>query len=135
MGKRGPKPGFNAKRRISESWSPELAYAVGLLATDGCLSPPGHLIDLTSNDREQLENFNRCASSLRVLFSTISYYPSALLPQSQRHSAPSQYPTNIFSIFYGAFSMEMVVPIRIGIHGGNRVSCFIYASRLQVPYF
>lgn len=60
MGKRGPKPGFNAKRRISETWSPKLAYAVGLLATDGCLSPPGHLIDLTSVDREQLENYRKC---------------------------------------------------------------------------
>ena len=60
MGKRGPKPGFNAKRRISETWTTDLAYAVGLLATDGCLSPPGYLIDLTSKDREQLENFRRC---------------------------------------------------------------------------
>ena len=60
MGKRGPKPGFNLKRRVSEKWTPELAYAIGLLATDGCLSPPGHLINLTSKDREQLENFSRC---------------------------------------------------------------------------
>ncbi|MBI4079940.1 hypothetical protein HY414_01800 [Candidatus Kaiserbacteria bacterium] len=60
MGKRGPKPGFNAKRRIDTAWSPKLAYAVGLLATDGCLSPPGHLIDLTSKDLEQLENYRRC---------------------------------------------------------------------------
>lgn len=59
VGKRGPKPGFNAKRRIAEEWSPNLAYAVGLLATDGCLSPP-YLIDLTSKDREQLENFRHC---------------------------------------------------------------------------
>ena len=60
MGKRGPKPGFDVKRRIAETWSSNLAYAIGLLATDGCLSPPGHLIDLTSKDREQLENFRRC---------------------------------------------------------------------------
>ena len=60
MGKRGPRPGFNAKRKIAETWSSNLAYAVGLLATDGCLSPPGHLIDLTSKDREQLENFRHC---------------------------------------------------------------------------
>lgn len=60
MGKRGPKPGFNPKRRISQKWSANLAYAIGLLATDGCLSPPGHLINLTSKDREQLENFSKC---------------------------------------------------------------------------
>ena len=67
MGKRGPKPGFNAKRRVSEKWRPELAYAIGLLATDGCLSPPGHLINLTSKDKEQLENLSRCIGlTLRI---------------------------------------------------------------------
>ena len=54
MGKRGPKPGFNARKRVSEEWNSNLAYAIGLLASDGCLSPPGHLIDLTSKDPEQL---------------------------------------------------------------------------------
>ncbi len=61
MGKRGPKP----RKIISEKWSPQLAYAIGLLATDGCLSYPSHLIDLTSVDKEQLENFRKC---LRVDF-------------------------------------------------------------------
>lgn len=56
MGKRGPKP----KKLISETWRPALAYAIGLLASDGCLSPPGHLIDLTSAEREQLKNFIAC---------------------------------------------------------------------------
>lgn len=56
MGKRGPKP----KRIIVEKWTPNFAYAVGLLATDGCLSSDGLLIDLTSKDREQLENFRKC---------------------------------------------------------------------------
>lgn len=56
MGKRGPKP----KQLVSERWSPGLAYAIGLLATDGCLSPPGHLINLTSLDIEQLQNFCKC---------------------------------------------------------------------------
>ena len=56
MGKRGPKP----KRLVDEKWSSNLAYAVGLLASDGCLSFPSHLINLTSKDREQLENFSTC---------------------------------------------------------------------------
>ena len=54
--KRGPKP----KKIINEKWSPNLAYAIGLIATDGCLSKDGLLIDLTSKDREQLENFSKC---------------------------------------------------------------------------
>ncbi|OGG58581.1 hypothetical protein A2765_02560 [Candidatus Kaiserbacteria bacterium RIFCSPHIGHO2_01_FULL_56_24] len=60
MGKRGPKPGFNPKHRISEKWSSELAYAIGLLATDGCLATRQTLIDLTSKDEEQLKNFIKC---------------------------------------------------------------------------
>ena len=60
MGKRGPKPGFNVKRRISEKWSANLAYAIGLLATDGCMASKSTLIDLTSKDREQLKNFCKC---------------------------------------------------------------------------
>lgn len=56
MGKRGPKP----KKIINETWSANLAYAVGLIATDGCLANDGLLIDLTSKDREQLLNFSKC---------------------------------------------------------------------------
>lgn len=56
MGKRGPKP----KKIIDEKWSANLAYAIGLLATDGCLSKDGILIDLTSKDKEQLLNFSKC---------------------------------------------------------------------------
>lgn len=54
--KRGPKP----KKIINEKWNANLAYAIGLIATDGCLSKDGLLIDLTSKDREQLENFSKC---------------------------------------------------------------------------
>lgn len=56
MGRRGPKP----RKLIDTNWSPNLAYAIGLITTDGCLSKDGRHIDLTSKDREQLENFNRC---------------------------------------------------------------------------
>lgn len=41
-------------------WTPELAYAVGLIATDGNLSPDGRHISLTSCDKQQLENFRNC---------------------------------------------------------------------------
>src|ERR1051326_5173088 len=55
MGKRGPKP-----KGKEPTWSPELAYATGLIATDGCLSNDGRHIDLTSKDTEQLRNFMHC---------------------------------------------------------------------------
>jgi hypothetical protein len=55
MGKRGPKP----KYLISTDWNPNLAYAIGLLTSDGCLSCDGRHIDLTSIDKDQLQNFNK----------------------------------------------------------------------------
>lgn len=56
IAKKGPKP----KQIIDTTWRSELAYTVGLIATDGCLSSSGLLIDLTSKDREQLLNFSKC---------------------------------------------------------------------------
>lgn len=47
-------------RRKVVIWTPELAYAIGLLATDGCLSLDGRHLELTSKDVEQLKNFMKC---------------------------------------------------------------------------
>ena len=53
MGKRGVKP----KGKVKIKWSPNFAYAIGLLATDGCLSGNGRHIIFVSKDEEQLRNF------------------------------------------------------------------------------
>src|SRR3989304_2373794 len=53
MGKRGQKP----KGKVKIKWSPNFAYAIGLLVTDGCLSKDGRHIDFTSADKEQIKNF------------------------------------------------------------------------------
>lgn len=55
MGKRGPKP-----RRKEVVWSSEFAYAVGLIATDGCLSSDGRHLIFVSKDIEQLNNLKNC---------------------------------------------------------------------------
>ncbi len=55
MGKRGPRP---KKKQIV--WSPNIAYGVGLFATDGCLYNDYRHLDFTSKDREQLKNFKKC---------------------------------------------------------------------------
>jgi len=77
------------RQKIKTEWSPNLAYAIGLLTTDGNLSKDGRHIDLTSKDREQLENFLRCVERevkisfkysgsgrqyLRVQFSDVNFY-------------------------------------------------------------
>lgn len=41
-------------------WSGKIAYAVGLMATDGNLSSDGRHLELTSKDDEQLRNFMKC---------------------------------------------------------------------------
>lgn len=45
------------RRKQKMKWSPELAYAVGLIATDGSLSVDGHHIILVSKDIQLLKTF------------------------------------------------------------------------------
>jgi hypothetical protein len=83
--KRGPKP----KSKVKIKWSAGLAYAIGLLATDGSLSKDGRHIDFTSADLEQIENYLKALNvwvkigikfssknkiSYRVQFSDIPFY-------------------------------------------------------------
>ncbi len=43
-------------------WSINLAYAIGLIVTDGSLSKDGRHIELTSKDKEQIETFSKILS-------------------------------------------------------------------------
>lgn len=52
--------GIKPMGKVKKIWSPELAYAVGLLATDGNLSKDGRHIDFTSKDLLQIRNFKKC---------------------------------------------------------------------------
>lgn len=65
MGLRGPKP----KGKVNIKWSPSFAYAIGLLASDGCLYKDGRHVSLTSLDMEQLNNFNKVLD-IKVKIST-----------------------------------------------------------------
>ena len=47
-------------RTVPLEWSPAMAYAVGLLATDGCLSKDRRHIILTSRDRQLVETYLQC---------------------------------------------------------------------------
>lgn len=53
---RGRKP----LSKVKIEWSSDFAYAIGLITTDGNLSPDGRHIDFTSQDKEQLLNFMKC---------------------------------------------------------------------------
>lgn len=54
---RGP---YRVRRSPVWEWTPEIAYAVGLLATDGNLSPSGRHVSVSSAEGEVLETFLRC---------------------------------------------------------------------------
>lgn len=56
MGTRGPKP----KRKTNPKWSAELAYGVGLFATDGCLYNDERHLSFVSQDLELLKLFKKC---------------------------------------------------------------------------
>jgi hypothetical protein len=46
------KQTMKALRKVKTTWSPELAYVIGLIATDGSLSNDGRHINFTSKDEE-----------------------------------------------------------------------------------
>jgi intein-encoded DNA endonuclease-like protein len=46
-------------QKVKTKWSPEFAYAIGLLVTDGNLSPDKRHITFTSKDLELINNFQK----------------------------------------------------------------------------
>ena len=58
-----PTLGTMSRHKVSDKefqWTPKLAYAVGLLVTDGNLSGDGRHINMRSSDKELLETFCKC---------------------------------------------------------------------------
>ncbi|MCX6716475.1 MAG: hypothetical protein NTV72_00950 [Candidatus Taylorbacteria bacterium] len=54
------KGGARPKGKVNIKWSPDFAYAVGLLASDGHISKDGRHISFVSKDIEQTLNFAIC---------------------------------------------------------------------------
>ena len=48
------------QNKVKIKWSPEFAYAIGLITTDGNLSPDGRHFDFTSKDLDQITTFMKC---------------------------------------------------------------------------
>jgi len=70
MGARGPKP----KGKVKIKWSRHFAYAIGLLVSDGNLSPNGRHITLVSADKEMLLNFMKALDIKVTIGDTFSSY-------------------------------------------------------------
>ena len=109
-----------AQKRFYE-WSPAIAYSVGLMASDGCLSKDRRHVDLTSVDIEQLENFakaigrapsiskktgrvdGQAQQAYRIQFSDTAYYDFlvqlGLTPNKSRGIGPLDIPDEYYSHF------------------------------------
>lgn len=70
MGKRGPKP----KGKVKIKRSANFAYAIGLIATDGCLSKNGRHILFVSMDKEQIDNYMKALGIKNRIGGTMSGY-------------------------------------------------------------
>ena len=62
---RGPSPGYSLQRPgtdplLRTTWSRDIAYVVGLIATDGNLSRNGRNLSITSKDLDLLETVRAC---------------------------------------------------------------------------
>lgn len=55
-----PEPGTARSAPVRLGWSSAMAYAVGLIATDGCLYNDGRHISFTTNDRQLAETLLSC---------------------------------------------------------------------------
>ncbi len=66
--------GIKPTCRIKTEWAPKLAYAIGLITTDGNLSKDGRHMELTSKDLGQLKNFQKCLGiKVKIGYKTSGY--------------------------------------------------------------
>ena len=73
-------------------WSPKIAYSVGLIASDGCLSKDGRHVDLNSIEIEQLQNFSKAIGR------SLSIRPKQ--NNSQRPAYQIEFSDVAYTIFY-----------------------------------
>lgn len=110
MGKRGVRP----QGKVQIKWSSHFAYAIGLLASDGCLSSSGRHIIFVSKDKEQVTNFLRALNienlvglnstgAYRVQFSDVLFYrflmDIGLMPNKSKVLSKLEIPPKYFFDF------------------------------------
>lgn len=107
------------KNKIKLEWSPDFAYAIGLITTDGNLSANKKYITLVSNDRAQIENFKKCLDlknkigrhvsgsskkvGFRIQFGDVNFYKFlldiGLTPKKSKTIGPINVPDEYFFDF------------------------------------
>ena len=74
---------MKTKLPITTKWSPNLAYIIGLIATDGCLSKDRRHIDFTSKDIDQIRTFKKCLGIKNKIGYKVSGYSDKWYPRIQ----------------------------------------------------
>ena len=130
-------------------WTPELAYVVGLIATDGCLSSDGRHLTFTSCDRQLIEVFKEILKlknligktdtrALRIQFGDIQLYKwlvsIGLTPNKSHSIGEIIIPSEFFRDFLrGHFDGDGSITVYIDKYNTYKKSKYIY-KRLFIRF-
>ena len=104
-------PGLKPREKVKRAWSSELSYAIGLIATDGCLSSDGRHFDFTSKDVDLIKILLKCLGIKNKICRKISGF-------SKRYCARVQFGD---VVFYN-FLLEIgLTPAKSKTMGGIRI--------------
>jgi hypothetical protein len=132
-------------------WSPDLAYAVGLIATDGNLSRDGRHLSVVSKDRDLLETLREClnigaairphggghgSAGLRVQWGDRVFYDwlvaIGLTPAKSLTLRPLAIPDAVFADFVrGCIDGDGSVTVYVDRYHTNKSQRYVY-ERLYV---
>lgn len=91
-------------------WSPELAYAVGLITADGCLDRNYHLVNFTSCDRELIDLYCACLNLPHDLHIKVEH--------SQKRTWRTRYVVGLSDLVYRTFLENVgLVPAKSKVLG------------------
>jgi hypothetical protein len=109
---------YSSKRYYA--WSPSIAYCVGLITSDGCLSKDGRHLDLTSVDQDQLNNF--CKAIGRDIY---------IAPKQNRSSTPAFHIQFSDVAFYDFLLSVGLTPAKSHTIGALDIPAKYYADFLR----
>jgi hypothetical protein len=131
--------------KIKTEWNSKLAYAIGLIATDGCLYNDGRHLAFVSKDLQQIKTFKKCLGlkvkiakkqsgfkkeiyTYWVQFGDVNFYKFllevGLTPRKSKTMSGLNIPNEYFLIFYEVVLMVTVLFTLIGISVGFQALCF-----------
>ena len=76
-------PGLKPKEKVKRTWSPELAYAIGLIATDGGVSRDGRDFDFTSKEMDLIKILLKCLGIKNKIGIKLSGFSKKSCPRVQ----------------------------------------------------